>query len=267
MFKKASLCLYAIALAAWTIWQIEMSSALPKSESRPVSIQLQRGSFTLMEFPSKKSKPSAIIIFGSGDGGWGGLEESIGQALQNGGYEMIGIDSVNYAKTDYDLDILQSDFTRIAQKAEASYGDHPVPLIIGGYSMGAAQAIAAAGGPHPPRGMAGLLLVDPCSRGRYGLRISDQMNVLPTGPGTFSMDDFARTMGKLRVVQWHAAADSIDSRVWLNSLTAQHREFDFSHAGHDYNNDRDDFLRQLVESVDWILNPARDGTMATGNKN
>ncbi len=118
--------------------------------------------------------------------------------------------------------------------------------------MGAGQAIAAGGGPNPPQGLVGLLLLDPCSRGRYGLRFADQSDVLPTGPGTFSMQDFSKKMEKLHIVQWHAAQDSIDSRAWLDSLTAPHKEFDFAKSGHYYNNDRADFLNQLIASVPWI---------------
>jgi phosphatidylglycerol lysyltransferase len=237
----------------------EMTSV--SSAGKRLTIQLTRGSFTLYQFPSNKTGTTALLLFASGDGGWGSLEEAIGHAFQDQGYEVIGIDSEVYAQTDYDLNTLQSDFSAIARNAEARFGDHPPPLIVGGYSMGAAQAIAVAGGPHPPPGLIGLLLVDPCSRGRYGLRTADQMDVLPTGPGTFSVDSFAKTMNSLRVVQWHAIDDSIDSRSWLDSLTAQHEEFNFPNAGHDYQTDRDDFLHRLVGSARWILNPTQGGTV------
>jgi len=81
------------------------------------------------------------------------------------------------------------------------------------------------------------------------------MNVLPTGPGTFGVQDFAQTMSHLRVVQWHAQEDSIDSLAWLDSLTAPHEEFTFPGAGHGYRDNRDDFIRQFVDSIGWILNP------------
>jgi hypothetical protein len=112
----------------------------------------------------------------------------------------------------------------------------------------------------------GLLAIDPLSRGRYGLRESDQMDMLPTGSGTFSVDSFSKTMNSLRVVQWHAANDSIDSRSWLDSLTAQHKEFNFPNTGHDYGTDRDDFIHRLLESAGWILSPTPDGTVAVKAK-
>jgi phosphatidylglycerol lysyltransferase len=267
MLKKASLLLYAVSLAA-IIASVAAQIAAPQgSVGTPISIELRRGAFTVFDFRPTRSDARALILFGSGDGGWSGFEEAVSKALQKNGYEVVGINSKTYAGTDYDLAILQADFGRIAQMAETHYGkSHPPPVVLGGWSMGAAQAIAAAGGPHPPQGLAGLLLLDPCSRGRYGLRLSDQSDVLPTGPGTFSMEEFAQTMGKLHVVQWHATQDSIDSRAWLDSLTAPHREFDFAKTGHYYNNDRIDFLSQLVDSVPWILSPEPNAITTTGSK-
>ena len=264
--KRLSLILYTLALAAVVGWKTFEIAASYHSAGKVVPVQLARGPYSLLEFPSLKPGTRAIIVFASGDGGWGGFEEEIARALQEHGYEVIGIDSNAYAQTDYDLATLQSDFDRIGQAAEATYGAHPLPLVVGGWSMGAAQAIAIAGGPHPPRGLTGLLVLDPCSRGRYGLRLSDRSDFLPTGPGTFGVEEFATTLGGLHVVQWHAAGDIIDSRAWLQSLTAPHRELDFENTGHYYTNNRDEFLWQLAGSVPWILESGPDRVTSNGNK-
>jgi hypothetical protein len=232
----------------------------------PRTINLSRGPFTVFDFPSLKPATSALFIFGSGDGGWGSLEKSICHALQEKGCAVIGIDFTAYARTDYNLDILQADYGKIARTILGTFRNQPTPLIVSGYSMGAAQAIAAAGGPHPPPGLTGLLVIDALSRGRYGLRPADQMNVLPEGPGTFGVASFSGSMGSVRVVQWHAENDPIDSHAWLDSLTAPHRFFTFPEAGHDYGVNRDDFIHQLVESVSWLIHPAaRSAEASTHN--
>jgi pimeloyl-ACP methyl ester carboxylesterase len=266
MFKKASICLGALVMVTMVIGLLAFWSTSPPSGGKDTEIKLSRGTFTVLDFPSKRTHASAIILFASGDGGWGSLEEAICHAFQNQGYEVIGIDSAAYAQTDYDLDVLQLDFSKIARTAQAPFGVHPPPLIVGGYSMGAAQAVAVAGGPHQPKGLVGLLLIDPCSRGRYGLRPSDHMDIIPTGPGTFDVAAFSNTIGSLRVVQWHAGEDSIDSSAWLDSLTAQHKIFTFPDAGHDYDTHRDNFIRQLVKSAGWILSPAPDGAVTAKTK-
>jgi phosphatidylglycerol lysyltransferase len=266
VLRTASLVLYALALTGVVVWKAVEIDASYHSAGKSVTIQLQRGRFTFLEFPAKTPETRAILVFGSGDGGWSGFEEEISLSLQGRGYEVLGIDFNSYAVTDYDLATLQADFGKIARTAEQPYGGHPPPLIVGGWSMGAAQAIAVAGGPHPPRGLAGLLLLDPCSRGRYGLRLSDRADILPSGNGTFGVEEFARTLGRVRVVQWHAAEDSIDSRAWLASLTAPHKEFDFAKTGHFYSVGREDFLEQLAASVPWILSADRVRLTATGSK-
>lgn len=255
--RKVSIVIYALALAAIIVWVALQMAAPNGSTGAPLTLLLARGTFTVLDFPPQVHKePRAIILFGSGDGGWSGFEEAICKTLQTRRYEVVGIDFARYADTDYSLEILQEDMGRIAATVRARYADNNPPVIIGGYSMGAAQAIATAGGPHPPAGLIGVLLVDPRSRGRYGLRLADKGDALPTGSGTFSMDEFSKTMNGLRVVQWHATQDPIDSRTWLDTLTSPHKEFDFGQTGHYYNNDRVDFLTQFGDSVNWILNPA-----------
>jgi pimeloyl-ACP methyl ester carboxylesterase len=254
--RKASIVVYALALTAMVGWVALQLAAPNGSTGKETFFSLARGRFAVLDFPPQgRKEPRAIILFGTGDGGWSPLEEAVCKMLQSRGYEPVGIDFTRYANTDYTLEILQRDMGQITRTIRARYADNNPPVIVGGYSMGAAQAIAIAGGPHPPEGLIGVLLVDPRSRGRYGLRLVDKSDLLPTGPGTFSMEQFTKTMGHLRVVQWHATEDSIDSRAWLGDLTAPHKEFDFGATGHYYNNDRADFLTQLGDSVNWITDP------------
>jgi phosphatidylglycerol lysyltransferase len=203
-----------------------------------------------------------VILFRSGDGGWGPWEDTVARALRQGGYEVIGIDSADYAATDYDLATLEADSASIARTALAPFEKNPPPLILGGWSMGAGQAIAIAGGPHPPDRVAGLLLASPLQRGRYGLRLSDQLNILPRGPGTFAVEDYAHRLDRLRVVQWHGGDDWIDSTAWLKDLTAAHQEHDLPHAGHTYDGASAEFLREFVASAGWII---QDGDATPGN--
>ena len=203
-------------------------------------------------------RPLAVIIFGSGDSGWGYFEETLSENLCSHGYEVVGIDSADYASTDYDLPTLQSDFDQIAAAALAPYGKNPPPLLEGGWSMGAGQAIAIAGGPNPPPNLKGLILASALSRGRYGLREQDRANILPTGPGTFAVKDFAPSFDHLRVAQWHGAEDDIDSTAWLGDLHAVHREYDLPDAGHTYNDCCEMFQDQFIQSVDWVLRPSEE---------
>jgi phosphatidylglycerol lysyltransferase len=264
MWKRVTLCLYTLVWIGIIAFIWDPSSVLP-SHGEPVTLQLHRGPFTYLNY-HPRSGTTALIVFASGDGGWNSLEESIARKFQDHGFNVIGIDSKVYAQTDYDLDSLQSDFSKIVQQARTSYGAHQPPLIMAGYSMGAAQMTAVTAGPHPPSGITGLLVVDMCARGRYGLRTSDQLNVLPTGPGTFAVDDFARNIKTLRVVQWHASEDTIDSRAWLTLLSVPYREFDFPGTGHEYESGRDEFVHRLVDSSDWLLGKDFPAAVSVGHQ-
>jgi hypothetical protein len=223
------------------------------------TLRLKRGDFIVYRFvpadPKFAQHPRAVVIFGSGDGGFDGSEDHVGHALESQGYEMLGFDCSAYADTDYDLATLQEDTTTIAESSLSHEGPNPPPLILGGWSMGAAQAVAAAGGPHPPPGVVGLLLLSPEDRGRYGVRETDRIDVPPTGPGTFALEDFAHSLGNIRVAQWSASWDPFCSDTWFRSLTAPHKAFILPHAFHDYDEFDDGFMKVLMDSVAWILSP------------
>ena len=255
MIKKVALLTLNVLLlgvVAFSAYRLRVLEQGYVPAGRAVKFALSRGTFTAHEF-KPSAAPRAVIFFGSGDGGWGPWEDSVADALQRAGYEVIGIDSAAYAATPYDLPTLQRDFSSMVKAIFSHLGSNPPPFIVGGWSMGAGQAIAVAGGPNPPPHLRGLLLASPLSRGRFGLNLEDKLNVLPTGPGTFAVRDFERKLKGLRVVQWHAANDSIDSRAWLTELRAPHLEHDFPNAGHTYDGADDAFRRSFVSSVSWIL--------------
>jgi Bacterial virulence protein (VirJ) len=54
------------------------------------------------------------MLFGSGDGGWGQIENRVCKFLQQNAFYTVGIDFRKYAATDYDPKTLVSDFTVIA---------------------------------------------------------------------------------------------------------------------------------------------------------
>jgi len=166
---------------------------------------------------------------------------------------VIGFDCSLYAQTDYDLATLQADMDTIVQNSLSRDASPATPVILGGWSMGAVQAVAAAGGPHRPAGVTGLLIISPGDRGRYGLREADRWNVTPTGDGTFALADFATSLNGLRVAQWDGKLDLLSSTKWLDAMTATHRAFRFDYGLHDYDGASDAFLIELKKSVAWIL--------------
>lgn len=238
-----------------------------------ISVELKRGSFNIRRFhyPTQLDNsfkvPKALILFGSGGGGWNEWEEKVCDNLRKDGYEILGVDLHVYSQTDYDIDILQQDFQTLAQYGMKPYGEHPPPLIVGGWSTGAEQAVAIGGGPHPPTGLVGLLLISPGSWGGYGWYASNDVGPHLMKKGTFDLTDFAPNLTHLRIVQWHAGLDLLDSRSWLSSLKAPHREYDLNYAIHDYDGASDAFLARLSDSLSWILDKNSDAPAPSPKSN
>ena len=220
-----------------------------------VTLILTRGPFYIFHYvpadPTFAAHPKAVLVFGSGDGGFTGWEDRVCRALQAHGCEVIGFDCAIYARTDYDLPTLQADMNTLAHKFSHD-GPQP-PVILGGWSMGADQAVAAAAGPHRPADLTGLLLISPSARSRYGVREPDRWDVPPKGPGTFALDDFATDLTGLRVAQWDGNLDLLGSDTWLKDVTTTHKAYLFKLGFHDYAGASDAFLNDLKDTVDWLL--------------
>jgi len=219
-----------------------------------IAISLKRGSLETYHFvPS--GPPRAIILFGSGDGGWGYVENRVCGYLQRNGFYTVGIDFRKYAATDYDADTLVSDFAAAAMDASTRAGNAELPVIYGGWSMGAVQAVAACGGRdrRSPR-LVGLVLMSMDQRGRYGLRLPEQIGLEPEGEGTFGVADFTAAVANLKVVQLSAAGDWMNNTDWIKSLKTPHRLYELEHPNHDFNGADDALQQALFEGIKWIAN-------------
>ena len=247
--------LAALSFTAVSLYADTKTTPWPSGEK--IRVNLDRGSFEVLRYPAKLdnagASPKALILFGTGSGGWSYWEEAVSCKLQSDGYEVLGIDFALYSQSDYDLNILENDYQKIVQEGLKESGNHPLPVILGGWSTGAEQSVAVAGGPHPPPGLAGLLLVSPGSEGGYGSYATNYVYWNAPTAKIFKLADFAPKLVRLRVAQWHAQLDPLDSRAWLDSLATTHREFDFDHALHDYRGACHAFLVRLSKSVSWIL--------------
>jgi pimeloyl-ACP methyl ester carboxylesterase len=213
---------------------------------------LHRGGFETYHF-APNSTARAIILFGSGDGGWGNIEQKICGILQKNGCYLVGIDCRRYARSDYDSVILVDDFREMAADALRRAGNPNLPVIYAGWSMGAVQAVAGTGGDRRPPGLLGLLLISMDSRGRYGLRWTDEMGLSPIGQGTFAVADFTSTVSDLRVVQYEAIGDWMNNSDWIKTLKSPHRLYQVPNANHDFNSVNDDFQNVLLQGLNWIL--------------
>jgi hypothetical protein len=69
----------------------------PKGQT--IQVNLTRGQFNTYHFVPP-DPPRAVILFGSGDGGWGYIENHASAFLQNSGFYVVGVDCREYAKSE-----------------------------------------------------------------------------------------------------------------------------------------------------------------------
>jgi pimeloyl-ACP methyl ester carboxylesterase len=221
-----------------------------------VTLPLKRGPFGTYHFvPTGNAR--ALVLFGSGDGGWGRLENRVCSVLASRGIYAVGIDFNKYAETDYDAATLTSDFAQVTQDALSRSNNPNLAVIYGGWSMGAVQAVAAAGGDSRPTNLVGLILLSMDKRGRYGLRLPERVGLEPEGEGTFGVADFTAQVANLRVVQFAAADDWMNNTDWIRSLETPHRLFELENSNHDFNGADETFEDDLFGGINWILDPAK----------
>jgi len=99
--------------------------------------------------------------------------------------------------------------------------------------MGAVQAVAAAASEHRSPLLIGLLLMSMDKRGRYGLRLTDQIGFAPAGDGTFAIADFTSWAVNLRIVQYEATGDWMNNVDWIRTLQTPHRLYELPRSNHD----------------------------------
>jgi phosphatidylglycerol lysyltransferase len=225
-----------------------------------IAIPLRRGAFPTYHFVPR-STPKAIIIFGSGDGGWSQIENRVCTFLQQNGFYTVGIDFRKYASTDYDLDVLVSDFTVIAAVAATRAGNPELPVVYAGWSMGAVQAVAASGDLdwRSPR-LVGLVLMSMDQRGRYGLRLPEQIGLEPDGEGTCGVADFTAAVANLRVALMSALDDWMNNTDWIKTLKSSHRLYELEHSNHDFNGVDDALQTDLLDGINWVLNSGQQSS-------
>ena len=161
------------------------------------------------------------------------LENRVCAFLASQGIYTVGIDCNQYAETDYDAETLTEDFAAITKDA-LTQNKIPIPVLYGGWSMGAVQTVAAAGGQSSPRNLIGLILL---SMDRSG---------------TFGVADFTAQVANLRVVQLSGADDWMNKTDWIrDSLSApinriENSNQDFHKANEKFDTRRRDGLRSRV---------------------
>ena len=254
-------------LCVLTLWGGLAACARPNlpevgHSERLVTLKLVRGDF-LVHCYEPEGDPKAVLVFGSGDGGWKHLEDQVARTQIQRDCRVIGWDCRAYAKELYDEAVLGEDCARMAAFGAGSIKSAAtapaLPIFYGGYSTGAEQAVAAAAWSvrqKAGRSPSGLLLVAPGTRGRFGITWADLMGVTPRGAGSFSLKECAPAMGSIPVAQIHGTLDILDSTEWLSSLAGPQHLATLGETGHFFGDADERFQKTVSQEVSWLLKHA-----------
>lgn len=227
-----------------------LSSQVFAEESSSKNILLSRGELEVHIYQPKQP-PLALMVFGSGDGGWTAWEDQVCTWMMEQGWLVAGVDFRTYATHDYDENVLGYDFAEIVEHVTPTGAQ--LPVFYGGWSMGAPQAVSAAAHEGHPAHLKGVLLISSGARGRYGLRTKDELGIAPTGDGTFGLTDFRDEMADLRVAQMQGGADFISSSAWIYSLTSTKALYDLPGFNHGFDGPSDEFKPHLLQAMAWLM--------------
>ena len=222
-------------------------------EPKDIEVQLTRGKAKVRFYPSQLEQPHAILVFGSGDGGWSDWEHVVCSWLSEAGVICAGVNLRKYADTDYNLQILGSDMATISTAVQKESKQMDLPIFYGGWSMGAVQCVPAAAWKGRPKQLKGVLMLSADIRGRYGLRPQDELGGTPKGPGTFGLGEFSKEMKDLRVAQFHGTTDFMASTSWIRSLKSPHSLYLIPGANHGFDGPAPSFEEPLLKGMDWLL--------------
>ncbi len=246
--------LSAILFLSFLIYPPAARGTEGEPEWPPVTgIELARGAFDIRLYAAPGGDPRALVVFGSGDGGWSAWEHVISTWLQTANVAVVSFDFEKYSVTDFDQPTVAKDMAAVAAFAAKQLHAEGIPVLYGGWSMGAAQAIAAARGTNRPPELAGLLLMSLDSRGRYGVRAPDLVGITPTGPGTFDLKEFNPVLSDLRVVQYHGTADFMAQTTWIRLLKSPHQLYLLKGMNHGFDGLSPEFRSVLLDGVAWAL--------------
>lgn len=235
-----------------------------------VKVDLSHGGETVVRLyePDDISYTRAIFVFGSGDGGWSAWEDAVSRWLRDANVYVVGWDFFRYAtantremKTgdykagdkDFDATAIGQDLATLAALGLRNCKRDDLPIIYGGWSSGAVQAVPAAAWKNRPKSLRGIMMFGADRRGRYGLRTSDLIGRTPTGPGTYDLSEFNKAVANLRVAQFHGGADFMASTSWIQTLKSPHALYTMEGRNHGFDGPYEGFDGVLMDGVDWIL--------------
>jgi Bacterial virulence protein (VirJ) len=216
-----------------------------------------------------------LVLFATGDGGWRGLDQSIFEA-----FIRLGCPTAGFSAKDYlaHLDKLPTatpehlgkDYAKlIAEARDAMEVGDTTPVVLSGFSRGAALSVIAAGDPGLQRSLGGVLVM--------GLDDVEEHVRRPVRAGATSIDmelmrpyAYLNALGALRLSLVQSTHDRFldaeQARKLFGPDDGQRRLRAIDAQSHTFGGSREQFLEEIGRSLDWLERASPANPSETGSR-
>ena len=239
-----------------------MPLLLSAADGAMVPAPIRGKEFSLTRLPSRRDVSSVAVIFLPGDGGWRGAAVAMSRTIAAWGYDVYGFDTKRYLEaftgTGEKLSraVLASDVRLVA--SQVSRATHR-PVVLVGWSQGAAMSIAAVSGLKEAAPIAGVVTLGLPESGVLGWDWKATLAVLarrePDQPA-FAVKPLLPGAAPLPVWMIHGTEDEFTTIEVARSLFGAAQEpkklEEIQGANHHFDGHQDELFRSLKKGLLWI---------------
>ena len=252
--------LFLACLSPGCVGHLETPQAVPHAEP-PTEIErelrLHDETVTTHLTASTGIATKPLLIYATGDGGWGGRDLEVYRELVSWGYPIAGFSSSNYLNhLDPDSNQLTPDDVARDFEAVIETGrvwmmlPAPTPVVLVGVSRGADLAVAAAGNDILRRHLQGVVAVGLSKEEEYVRSTSG------TSPEMLKLYAYLPRLGELPLSVIQSTHDSYlpaeSARVLFGPDTIRRRLLAIEARDHTFSDARPAMYEAIEESLAWI---------------
>jgi len=214
-----------------------------------------------------------LVIYASGDGGWFGAAIGMYEAILKAGYPTAGFSArsylslLRYTSDPISTGQLASDYEEIIRQSRAALGVDPsLPVVLTGWSRGAAFSILAASEPGVQPQVVGVIAIGLPSKEELDIRHKGRDIFVANHQASprhviFETFDLISEMGLMKVSLIQSTRDDFlpaeAARALFGPDSSAHRFYAIEARNHRFSGGTKAFRHSLVESLSWISEPTR----------
>ena len=247
-----------------TLACLALLASLPLAADDSISLAVRGKTQVLARLDCGPSVQNVIVLFLPGDGGWRGAAVTMAGAMASWGYETYGFDTRKYLEM-FSQNGLKLSRTQMADDLRALVGElhggAKRPVVIVGWSQGAAMAVAAVSGYSANGRIKGIITLGLPESAVLGWDWRATLALIarrePNQP-TFAVKPLLPSLASVPLWMIHGAQDEYTSPEVERALFQSAREpkhyAEVPEADHRFGGHEDELHRSLKAGLLWIAN-------------